>query len=851
MSSSILRLLAALLALNVVTQYSVKAQTSLKFGVLLPLNVPLANQTIRRCIELTQDTINSDPMFTTWTSPAGTINNISYNLVLYDSESSLSTTVSNGIILANKENVLAIVGEFSSGRTMPMALALNTFGVYNCGPNTNPDLSNKKNYKYFFRTVPSDKYQGIQMVKLIQKFGWSRVALITVNSAYGFGMSSAFLDYANSQNVAVLRNEAYNPDDASFRVQINSIKQVDARIIVIIGYDSDSINIMREARKQGMVGPNYVWLGSDGVESMYDLVYGETRDQYTDEDRSNVEGMIYSAIYEKGNARYESLNAKYKAKYGSLPGPFSYIYSDCLLSYAYGFKNLYEKKGFTLQQIQNRSTGVMGGPFSNAISFDGYSGNVSFDENGDRKIGYIYKTVIGGKEVDTFLSDFDGNFNPINPIVFRGGSTTPPLDGIVPIRQLLEYTSGFGIFIIIANMLGVAVVVISAALLILNRSTAPVRQMSLPFLLLSCAGLILEYFAVFGWVGKFEDGKACSVQQWLGWIGFSVVMQGILPKCWRIFRIFDNKRVVNTMTYLKDHYLLLLSIPITAVNIILIGIWVGKDPLTATLVSTDNGANFHYECKSISTTTQDGFNIALMIYNAILIGLAILLAYLTRNTSSSYRETAFILYACQNILICSVVVIALVYSSGGSFMATLYLRLVMMWISTTAVFAMTVGRTTLMVIFELRSGGAPMFKSDSQKESKDDKGTGSKVHGKSMGADTQTGGAPGNFTMKLAVKDGSRTLSTWSNKKVAYIHLSKILTIHDPNSLSGESFQVGAPGSKISKSAVYPDCVDLRFGNRFLIVQLDGAEEVEKFLKNFEGASTTATAAKGSFLKAP
>ncbi|KAJ3200866.1 hypothetical protein HDU67_001759, partial [Dinochytrium kinnereticum] len=630
-----------------------QSATVIPIGVLLPFDVAALNISVRRVLDLTEWDLNNDPTYT--------VPNATFRLVWADSKGSLISTVGNAIDLATNRGVVGIIGEFSSGRTGPAALAMNSFKVYQCSVATNPGLSDKSQYPYFFRTVPSDRYQGYGLVRLVQQFGWNKVALITVNAAYGFGVSANFLELASAQNLTVLRNEAFNPDDTNYRLQMSSLKQVDARVFVVVGYDSDVIVMLREAKKQGLIGPKYVWIGSEAVETMHDLLFGETRSRYTDEDRDNVQGMIYSTIYETGDKPWTDLNNRYQALYNSLPGTYSYVLRDCLLTMSYGLKRMLSR-GFTFPQITSRTTNMSVIDFI-STPFEGASGNVTFDEFGDRKIGYLYKTVIKGALVGTFLTDASGRFTKLSETVFYGGSSVPPLDGVVAVREILEPESGFGVFIIAANMLGAGVCVCSAVLLIIKRNSPPVRQMSLPFLLIMLCGLIIEYFSVFGWIGKFEKNQACNAQQWIGWIGFSVLMQGVLPKCWRIFRIFDNKKVVNTMKYLQDHNLIMLSTPISAINFIIIGVWVGIDPLMPMYVSKTS-ANFHFECRSKNENVQDAFNYALMAYNGLLIAAAILLAYLTRNASSSYRESAFILYACQNILICSVVVIALVYSSG-------------------------------------------------------------------------------------------------------------------------------------------------------------------------------------------
>ncbi|KAJ3113201.1 hypothetical protein HDU96_003635, partial [Phlyctochytrium bullatum] len=313
MGSSIYLIALLTLLIALVPPTPAQNTTVIPIGVILPFDSVGFNVSVRRVLDLTEWDLNNDPAYR--------IPNATFRLVWTDSRSSLATTVGSAIRLAN-EGVVGILGEFSSGRSGPMALAMNSFGVYQCAVSSNPGLSDKSQYNFFFRTahthnsqVPSDKYQAYGMVRLVKYFGWNRVALVTVNAAYGFGLSANFLDLASQVNLTVLRNEAYNADDTDFRIQVKSLKDVDARIIVLMAYDVDVIYLLREARKQGMIGPNYVWIASDAVEPMYEMLFGETRSQWTDEDRANVESIIYSTESELGEAQHDSLNTRYAQRY--------------------------------------------------------------------------------------------------------------------------------------------------------------------------------------------------------------------------------------------------------------------------------------------------------------------------------------------------------------------------------------------------------------------------------------------------------------------------------------------------------------------------------------------------------
>ncbi|KAJ3095161.1 hypothetical protein HDU96_001287 [Phlyctochytrium bullatum] len=541
---------------------------------------------------------------------------------------------------------------------------------------------------------------------------------------------------------------------------------------------------------------------------------------------------------------------------------------DCLLTMYYGVKRMREK-GFTMQQILARRTGMNVSEFISS-PFEGSSGQVTFDEFGDRV------NVINGTLVNTFLSEPNGTLVKLNETRFHGGSLIPPLDGIVLTRSVVDYTSAIGTAMIILHMAGAAVCIGSVVLLVVKRRSATVKHMSLPLLLVACMGVGVEYFSVFGWLGRFEENMACGVQQWVGWVGFSVFMQGVLPKLWRIYRIFDNKKIMQNRRHLRDDHLLPLSLPITLINAILLAFWSLYDPLLPVQIS--NPTEFHHECRSRSPIFQNLMNYLLMTYNGLLILAAITLAYLTRNATSAYRETIYVLYASQTMLLCAIIVVGLtfgVFGAGGAWLATLYMRVILGWIATTVAFVMTVGRSVLAVFIASFTGadrdstaetrkdqarrlgpsGPPahspnpalrrnlngsipvgltdVFASSIAERSALMDGDGGIDLAKSRGCPFLPSSAASWFSVTVPVKDGMRVLGTWEIRNVIWTDVAKYLVLADPRTSAGECVHMGSPDVQMTKSKCYADCVELRFGTRVRILQLPDAEAIKSFLTWF------------------
>ncbi|KAJ3104193.1 Gamma-aminobutyric acid type B receptor subunit 1 [Phlyctochytrium planicorne] len=758
-------------------------------GVVFPFQTNFLNVSARRVLDYTVADIQNDPVFRT--------PEVEFRLIYRDSNLSPQVAVQRTLELVNNNAVPALVAEYTSGLSSPVALVTGSLGVFQCS--------------------------------------------------------------GSAANITILRNEAYNPDDVDYKLQVSSIKSSDARIIVVIGYDVDVIKMLREAKAQGIVSPRHVWIGTDGVIPMYALLNGKntlgisnhnvtknkqkpkqsdktTRDGYTDEDRKNTEGMLFVSPNERGGVEWDDLRTRYSNQYGEDPQPFAYFYRDCLLAIALGFKKMIQR-GISVQQILGRRTGVSLAEFTNT-QFTGASGKVVFDQNGDRAPNYILSNIVNGALIESLNIDGTGAIKVTKPVVFPGGSLVAPPDGQILWREVLGTTSIIGFAIIAFSGLGMLASVVASIIIVLNRHTAPVKQMSLPFSLIKSLGIILVYSSMLSWLGNFEENGACYAQQWVGWVGFSLVMQGILPKCWRVFRIFENTRM-KTMRYLKDPFLLSLSIIITAINIAIIGVWSGISPLSPLMITDTAAGVFHYECRSKSNNAQNIFNIILMSYNGGLLLAAIALAWACRNAHSAYRETNFILYSAQNILISSIVVIGLVYGiPNGAYLAILYLRIVFTWVVTTFLLMATVGRVAFMSLVAKDS----MFKRSSRKQSWGDSGPGSndmRVTSRSKSDDDGEGfdhnervvvNGYGQMEMTVPVKDGNRALSPWLKKRVIFNPISRSLGIVQEDSLIGEMLVINNTVT-IVESINFEDCVEVRYGSKVKILQFSSPQTLEKFLE--------------------
>jgi len=149
--------------------------------------------------------------------------------------------------------VSAIVGAASSGVSFTVIDKIAGAGVVHFSPaNTSPDFTNYADDGYYFRSAPSDTFQGAVLGQLMAKEGAKNAVILNLDDAYGNGLAK----YAMAAFTGTSTNIVYNPQAAEFSADVAKAKAAKPDAIAIIGFD-ETAKIFTELIKQG-IGPNKV-----------------------------------------------------------------------------------------------------------------------------------------------------------------------------------------------------------------------------------------------------------------------------------------------------------------------------------------------------------------------------------------------------------------------------------------------------------------------------------------------------------------------------------------------------------------------------------------------------------------
>lgn len=272
--------------------------------------------------------------------------------------------------------VVAVVGHFNSGASIPASKIYSDAGIPQISPSsTNPKYT-EQGFKTTFRVVAHDGQQGPTLARFAAKtLGAKSVAVIDDSTAYGQGLADNFEATAKSLGLKVVAREHTTDKDTDFKAILTKIKGKKPDLIMFGGIDPQAGPMVKQMKDlgikakyiggDGMQTPNFIKLAGDAAEGAMASIPGLPKEQMPG-----------------GQAFLD----KYKAKFNQEVELFAPMGYDAVMVFIDAMK---------------RAGSVEPAKFLPEIgktSYQGVIGPIAFDEKGDLKNGPITIYVVkGGK----------------------------------------------------------------------------------------------------------------------------------------------------------------------------------------------------------------------------------------------------------------------------------------------------------------------------------------------------------------------------------------------------------------------------------------------------------------------
>lgn len=352
----------------VINKVSGPSSEEVKIGVVLPLTGTSADngENMKRGLDLALKEINDN---------SRTEHKV--KLIYENSEYKSDKAVAAANKLISLDGVKFIIGDYGSSQTLAIAPIAEKSRVILITPSSQADGITEAG-DYVFRTSTSAKQEAKLFSQYVfDKIGNTELGILALNTDYGVSYIKEYSSNLQSLGGAVGLVQKYETTDNDFRQFLLKFKEVATKDILLIGNRKSNGLILKTAKELKMPFTFFGTSPTEGEELI--KVAGAAAD-----------GLIYpypfddSATSSAVLAYQEKYQAAYDGKKGEMISSSSYdalkILSQC-----------FESVGSNVEAVKKC--------LYDTKNYDGASGLITFDSNGDVSKPFILKVVKDGQFV--------------------------------------------------------------------------------------------------------------------------------------------------------------------------------------------------------------------------------------------------------------------------------------------------------------------------------------------------------------------------------------------------------------------------------------------------------------------
>ena len=336
---------------------------------------------------------------------AGKIGGLPVRTVVEDDQGKAEEAATVVQKLINQDQVITVIGEVASSRSLAAAPICQAAGVPMITPSsTTPKVTEVG--EFISRMCFIDPFQGTVMAKFASSnLGVKKVAILKdVKSDYSVGLAQFFSEAFKAAGGTIVAEQAYTAGDQDFSAQLTALKAKSPDAIFLPGYYTEVGLIARKARELGLTCPI---LGGDGWES----------EQLIEIGGDALNGAYYSNHFAVDNPepKLQAFLKDFKALHGKEPdaiGGLAYdaanVLFGCLEKLATDepavFKALGSAKAGTPERKEAQKK--LAALIAATKDYAGVTGVITLDENRNASKPAVVLEIKGGKKV------FNTSINP-------------------------------------------------------------------------------------------------------------------------------------------------------------------------------------------------------------------------------------------------------------------------------------------------------------------------------------------------------------------------------------------------------------------------------------------------------
>jgi neutral amino acid transport system substrate-binding protein len=361
----------------------------LKIGALLPSTGDLGS--------IGSQMVGAPPLLVDTVNACGGVNGEQITLISVDDQTDPKAGAAGMTKLATLDKVAGVVGSFASSvSTAAISIAAQNKVMLVSPGSTSPVFTTKAakgDFKGFWsRTAPPDTQQALALAQLANKKGFKRVSTVVINNDYGVGFEKAFVEAFEKLGGTVINKDKpvrYDQKATTFETEAQAAFAGKPQAVLGVFYEETGSLFLKSAYQQGL---------TQGVQVM--LTDGTKSDTFPDRVGKGSDGkyIIAGAIGTVPGSNGKGLEAftkLWESKKGAPPAPYTAHAYDAAALLALAAQSAKENTGVGIaskirdvanapgQEVTDVCEGLKLLKEGKEINYQGASGNVDIDQNGD------------------------------------------------------------------------------------------------------------------------------------------------------------------------------------------------------------------------------------------------------------------------------------------------------------------------------------------------------------------------------------------------------------------------------------------------------------------------------------
>jgi len=285
----------------------------------------------------------------------GGINSRQLVLLRVDDEGTGTRAAEVAQQLVDADSVLAVVGHANSSATVAAARVYDGHLAAVSPSASSPELTGLS--PWMFRVIPSDSVNGQDLARFATTLGHKRVAILYENNSYGRGLADSFRRAFRGDVMAL---EPVSVDGKEVEPYLAYLRLREPELVFVAGSDGSGLEILREARRQGLTS---AFLGGDGWAGITS-------------DTAASDGVYVGAPFSAEDPRREVQDfvRAFRTKFGRDPNSFAALAYDATMVVAQAI----EHGGSSREGVRDYLASMQEGR-----TYRGLTGDIAFQPTGD------------------------------------------------------------------------------------------------------------------------------------------------------------------------------------------------------------------------------------------------------------------------------------------------------------------------------------------------------------------------------------------------------------------------------------------------------------------------------------